>query len=126
MDIIIDHDQIIKELEKFDYIPEPETEVGFQEEVVCHLNIERLRNVYSLAILWRNLGIEKIEETIKNDDKNTLALEALEIISFSNTLMNIFYSSIRSHFYLWDREVDVRKGWKIVVSKDIIFIVNNI
>ncbi len=115
MDFIIDHEMIKKEMEKFNYVPEPEKEVGFEDKIVDEIKDKKIRDIYSLAMLWKGAAIEMLETV--NNDEGVYIGGIISTVSDASILMSIFYNSLRRHFSLWEEEIDIRKGWKVVIPK---------
>ncbi len=118
MDFIIDHDRVKEELRKFSSLPEPQKEVGISDEPVGVLKEQRLKNLYLLAISWRLIAIEELSllsaGVLRDEDR---AFRIAELSERSEILMNVFRASLRTRFCVKDKDVNVRKGWIVVVPK---------
>jgi len=112
-------DIVKMELENLDskVLLEPTSEVQPKDHVVGEADPD-LKRVYGLAMQWEKTAIEMVVAVryVNNRANQEQTIhKADELKKKSEILMDIFWTSLKDSFDLWQRpSVGIRKGWKVV------------
>lgn len=102
-------------------IIEPETEVDKSDVVVGEAS-DDLKRIYTLAEKLREAGARyTVDARFSKDNRLRADLQrkVYELSQKVETLMQIFWITLKDDFNLWDKNsIGVRKGWKVAYSKN--------
>ncbi len=101
---------------------EPQHELETEESVVGEVGDERLKRLFGLAMQWNREAVDCVRRASKTDDPaardEDLAL-ATELRKKSQILFDIFWTSLKDEYGLWDKDIiGVRRGWKVVFKDE--------
>ncbi|HLD06276.1 MAG TPA: hypothetical protein VJC16_01955 [Candidatus Nanoarchaeia archaeon] len=101
-------------------VAEPEDEVGAKDTVVGDVPDE-LKQIRGLALRWKTDCLFELTDALKRkltgnqEEAERAFTKSSELSLKADTLMQIFWTSLKDALGLWEKDaIGIRKGWKVV------------
>ena len=101
---------------------EPDEKIDQRADVVVGEASDDLKRIYTLVNKLQEVGARyAVDARFSKDNRFRLDAEkrAFELKRKVDTLLDIFWITLKDDFDLWDKDsVGIRKGWKVTYRKD--------